>query len=185
MPRIPQITPAAPHSRNTPSPFQNTAERITPNNKIKAKGRISLIPTPLKSFCSCARTQSAHTSKCTLSPSACTRFSLSSRMCRVWISSARKRYCAAPPHWIQSDFVIAFHCAWDAPLSARPALSRRRYSSEPSVESSKLPIAPPRRDEICAKGMSSMRSAAERTATSPVPPIFAMHSPAVIPASTG
>ena len=63
------------------------------------------------------------------------------------------------------------------------------YSIEPSVESSRLPmirmIAPPRRDDICAKGMSSMRSDAESTATSPVPPMFDMHRPAVIPASTG
>jgi len=45
--------------------------------------------------------------------------------------------------------------------------------------------APPRREEICANGISDMRRAAESTATSPVPPMLAMHSPAVIADSMG
>lgn|GEM_PF-4079623 len=45
--------------------------------------------------------------------------------------------------------------------------------------------APPRREEICAKGISDMRRAAESTATSPVPPMLAMHSPAVMADSIG
>ena len=64
-----------------------------------------------------------------------------------------------------------------------------RYSSCAMVDSITLPssrmMAPPRREEICAKGMSSMRFAADRTATSPVPPMLDMHRPAVRPDSTG
>lgn len=47
----------------------------------------------------------------------------------------------------------------------------KSQSRLPRTDSSRLPttmmIAPPRREEICAKGISSMRSAADRTATSP------------------
>ena len=45
--------------------------------------------------------------------------------------------------------------------------------------------APPRRDEIWANGISFMRWAADSTATSPVPPMLAMHRPPVMAASMG
>ena len=45
--------------------------------------------------------------------------------------------------------------------------------------------APPRREEIWAKGISFIRWAAESTATSPVPPMLAIQSPPVMAASMG
>lgn len=54
-----------------------------------------------------------------------------------------------------------------------------------STDAIRIMNAPPRREDICAKGISSILFAAMSTATSPVPPILAMHSPAVIAASIG
>jgi len=45
--------------------------------------------------------------------------------------------------------------------------------------------APPNLEEICANGISSILFDAESTATSPVPPMFAIHKPAVIADSIG
>ncbi len=45
--------------------------------------------------------------------------------------------------------------------------------------------APPSLDEICANGINSILFDADNTATSPVPPILAIHNPAVIAASIG
>ena len=53
-----------------------------------------------------------------------------------------------------------------------------RMSSGTTRPTSTRMIAPPRREEIWAKGISTMRRDAESTATSPVPPILAMHRPA-------
>ena len=46
-------------------------------------------------------------------------------------------------------------------------------------------IAPPKRFPICAKAISSIRLAADNTATFPVPPIELLHNPAVMVDSTG
>ena len=45
--------------------------------------------------------------------------------------------------------------------------------------------APPILDDICANGISFILSEADNTATSPVPPIFDIHRPAVIADSIG
>ncbi len=60
------------------------------------------------------------------------------------------------------------------------------YANSPNtIEPAISIMAPPILEEICPKEMSSILSAAPRTAMSPEPPLFAMHSPAVIAASIG
>lgn len=68
-----------------------------------------------------------------------------------------------------------------------PAI-RSRYDAKNTgtrKEARSIITAPPSLDEICANGISSILFAAISTATSPVPPIFAIHRPAVMAASMG